>query len=191
MPHTKRSFAELVNINNASLSNYNADAFFTKEVLHKRLRSPLKQHAGTLAGIYNLFKHKLHQDCRYVEAFIRQENKDILFTTFFDCIDHKYMLVILSQPESIIINQEKMIQDILYEYKGLYESQVALHDEKLPKIIHELIKELIVNHINKHSIRLKKIEAEQNDKTIIFHSVSFTLDLEGSRGISVLAGFQY
>ena len=191
MPHRKKHIKRLIELNNATLTNYDVDDFFSTEVLKKRLKAPLVKHYDTFVTVYELFKHKLHNECRYVEAFIKQDETDVLFTTFFDCNEHKFMLVMFSQPELAIVNQETILHNILQEFDDITESQIPIHDENLPPTIHSLIKDLIAHHIEPKSLRLKKIEVTKNNKTIIFHSVHYTIDLEGTRGISVLAGFQY
>lgn len=187
----KEHLKRLTNLNDMSLTNGDVDDFFTKEVLDRRLKQPLRQFSKTFISVYELFRHRLHTECRYIEGFFKQEDKDILFTTFFDCNHHKFMLVMFSQPESLIINQETKIHEILYQFEHLKESPISIHDENLPSTIHALIKELIASHLDPKQLRLKKIETESSNKTIIFHAITYSIDTEASRGISILAGFQY
>lgn len=187
----KERLKRLVNLNEVTLSNDDVDDFFTLDVLNKRLKQPLKQHADTLISTYELFRHRLHPDCRYIEGFVKQDEKDILFTTFFDCNQHKFMLVMFSQPENLITEQFGKLHGILNSFENIKESQVSIHDETLPETIHELIKALIAIHINPHDLKLKKIETQSGDKTIVFHSINYIIDVEATRGISIVAGFQY
>lgn len=187
----KERIKRLVNLNEATISNGDVDDFFSMDVLTKRLKAPLKKHADTLIDVYELFRHRLHLDCRYIEGFIKQEDKDILFTTFFDCIQHKFMLVMFSQPENLLTEQFGRLHEVLNSFENIKESHLSIHDETLPETIHELIKALIAHHINPHDLRLKKIESVTGDKTIVFHAINYTLDVEATRGISILAGFQY
>jgi hypothetical protein len=190
MPHKQANIKKLIEINNTTLTSFAVDDFFTLDVLSKRLKKPLKQHADTLCSIYNLFHRRLHHECRYTEMFVNQNEQDILFTVFFDCGQHKYMIAMLSQFDTVLTDQDKIIHELLSSYEHIKESSVSLHDETLPAHIHSLIHDLITHEGDKH-LHLKKIETEKAGQNIVFHQVSFPIDFESHRGISILAGFQY
>ena len=190
MPHKKAIITNLINANNTTLTNFAVDEFFTLEVLTKRLKKPLKQHADTLCSVYNLFRRRLHAECRYTEMTVNQNEDTIFFSVFFDCGVHKFTLTLFSQFDTALTDQDKIIHNILSEYDHIKESDVSIRDESLPPNIHSLIHDLIT-HEGGRDLRLKKIETEKAGRSIVFHQVSFPIDLETHRGISILTGFQY
>lgn len=190
MSHRHANIQALIKANNTTITSFAVDDFFTMDVLSKRLKKPLKQHADTLCSVYDLFHHRFHAECRYTEMSIHQEDKDILFTVFFDCGKHKFMLMFFSQFDTALTHQDKILHDLLADYDEIKESPLSLHDETLPANIHSLIHDLTL-HEQKDKLKLKKIETLHNGQCIAFHQVSFPIDLESHRGISILAGFQY
>lgn len=190
MQHKRANIKKLITANNTVISGFDVDDFFTKEVLSKRLKNPLKQHAESLCVIYNIFHRRLHTECRYTEMTVKQDGQNILFSVFFDCVKHKFMLVFFAQDNVPFFNQDHTIAQLLTDYDDIKESNVSLRDENLPPYIHSLVHDLVF-HEGAKNLRLKKIETHKGDKTIAFHHVSFPIDLEHARGVSILAGFQY